>query len=211
MVFQLDRHTLNFPDPSLAQPDGLLAIGGDLSVARLISAYQNGIFPWYDEQTPILWYAPLLRFVLNPKKLRISKSLRQVIRSERFRITENQCFEQVVARCATMERKDQDGTWILPEMQKAYLDLHHAGYAHSIEIWENNQLMGGLYGVQIGKVFCGESMFSQVSNTSKIALVHLSSKVDIELIDCQVPSEHLKKMGAELISQQAFLNQLKNT
>lgn len=211
MIFQLDADSLAFPDPSLAEPDGLLAVGGDLRVDRLVSAYRSGIFPWYDEDTPILWYAPLERFVLFPDALKVSKSLRQALRSNRFQVTDNQCFLQVIKRCAESPRKDQDGTWILPEMQEAYLALHQAGYAHSIEVWEAGRLVGGLYGVQIGEVFCGESMFSQVSNASKVALTHLAQKENLQLIDCQIPSDHLARMGAKTIDQQTFLTLLKTS
>src|SRR5690606_29643640 len=164
--------------------------------------------PWYDQDSPILWYAPLERFVLFPDQLRVSKSLEQVLRSSKFHLTENQCFDEVIRQCANVTRKEQDGTWILPDMQKADSSLHQAGYAHSVEVWDGAQLVGGLYGVQIGQVFCGESMFSIKSNASKVALVHLARKGDLHLIDCQIPSNHLKAMGAQTISQQAYLNLL---
>ncbi|MGO1596614.1 MAG: leucyl/phenylalanyl-tRNA--protein transferase [Sphingobacterium sp.] len=208
MIFQLDTESIQFPHPSLAEQDGLLAVGGDLKVERLLLAYENGIFPWYDQDSPILWYAPLERFVLFPDQLRVSKSLAQVLRSKKFQVTENHCFDEVIRQCANAIRKEQDGTWILPEMQEAYGNLHRAGYAHSVEIWDGPQLVGGLYGVQIGQVFCGESMFSITSNASKVALVHLARKGSLQLIDCQIPSDHLKAMGAQTISQQAYLNRL---
>ena len=208
MIFQLDAELIQFPHPSLAEPDGLLAVGGDLSIERLLLAYENGIFPWYDQGSPILWYAPLERFVLFPDQLRVSKSLEQVLRSNKFHLTENRCFDRVIRQCANVTRKEQDGTWILPEMQEAYTNLHQAGYAHSVEVWEGEQLVGGLYGVQIGQVFCGESMFSLKSNASKVALVHLARKEALNLIDCQIPSDHLKAMGAQTIRQQTYLNLL---
>lgn len=205
MPYLLDEKELVFPHPSLADEDGLLAVGGDLRIDRLMLAYENGIFPWYNEESPILWYAPLERFVLFPKKLKVSKSLRQVLKSNRFKITLDESFEQVIRNCANMPRKDQDGTWIVADMQNAYTQLHQAGYAHSIEVWKEGELIGGLYGVQVGKVFCGESMFSKVSNASKVALVYLATNFDFSLIDCQIPSEHLRKMGAQIITQKDYL------
>ncbi|VTP89817.1 leucyl/phenylalanyl-tRNA--protein transferase [Sphingobacterium daejeonense] len=206
MYYLLDESELVFPHPSLADEDGLLAVGGDLSIERLLLAYENGIFPWYNEDSPILWYAPLERFVLSPAKIRISKSLKQVLRSNKFQVTIDKDFSSVIKNCAVISRKDQDGTWIVSDMQDAYNRLHEAGYAHSVEVWQGEELVGGLYGVQIGKVFCGESMFSKVSNASKIALVHLAKNFGLSLIDCQIPSEHLTKMGAELIPQEEYLS-----
>ncbi|WP_099371934.1 leucyl/phenylalanyl-tRNA--protein transferase [Sphingobacterium sp. 1.A.5] len=206
MYYLLDENELVFPHPSLADEDGLLAVGGDLSIERLLLAYENGIFPWYNEDSPILWYAPLERFVLSPAKIRISKSLKQVLRSNKFQVTIDKDFSSVIKNCAVISRKDQDGTWIVSDMQDAYNRLHEAGYAHSVEVWQGEELVGGLYGVQIGKVFCGESMFSKVSNASKIALVHLAKNFGLSLIDCQIPSEHLTKMGAELIPQEEYLS-----
>lgn len=206
MYYLLDESELVFPHPSLADEDGLLAVGGDLSIERLLLAYENGIFPWYNEDSPILWYAPLERFVLSPAKIRISKSLKQVLRSNIFQVTIDKDFSSVIKNCAVISRKDQDGTWIVSDMQDAYNRLHEVGYAHSVEVWQGEELVGGLYGVQIGKVFCGESMFSKVSNASKIALVHLAKNFGLSLIDCQIPSEHLTKMGAELIPQEVYLS-----
>lgn len=210
MVYLLDEKELVFPHPSLADEDGLLAVGGDLSIDRLMLAYENGIFPWYNEDSPILWYAPLERFVLSPPKMKISKSLQQVLKTGKFEVTYDRNFPEVIRSCADISRKDQDGTWIVADMQEAYIELHRAGYAHSIEVWENNLLVGGLYGVQVGKVFCGESMFSKASNASKIALVFLAKNFGLELIDCQIPSEHLAKLGAEIIPQKDYLLILKN-
>ncbi len=206
MYYLLDESELVFPHPSLADEDGLLAVGGDLSIERLLLAYENGIFPWYNEDSPILWYAPLERFVLSPEKIRISKSLKQILRSKKFQVTIDKDFSSVIKNCAVISRKDQDGTWIVSDMQDAYNRLHEAGYAHSVEVWQGEELVGGLYGVQIGKIFCGESMFSKVSNASKIALVHLAKNFGLSLIDCQIPSEHLTKMGAELIPQEEYLS-----
>lgn len=206
MPYLLDENRLVFPHPSLADEDGLLAIGGDLSIDRLMLAYENGIFPWYNEDSPILWYAPLQRFVLRPSEMKVSKSLKQVIRSNRFKVSYNSDFKAVIETCADIPRKDQDGTWIVSDMQKAYLQLHEEGYAHSVEVWQDDNLVGGLYGVKIGHVFCGESMFSFVPNASKVALFHLAKNFGLELIDCQIPSDHLRKMGAEMISQQEYLS-----
>lgn len=206
MIFQLDENELVFPHPSLADEDGLLAVGGDLRTERLLLAYENAIFPWYSEDTPILWYAPHDRFVLYPQRLKISKSMQQVLRSRKFRVSCDTAFDRVIQYCASVSRKDQDGTWIVDDMQQAYSKLHREGFAHSIEVWQGEELVGGLYGVQVGKVFCGESMFSLVSNASKVALIFLAQRFGLELIDCQIPSEHLERMGAETISQKEYLH-----
>lgn len=207
MVYLLDND-IKFPDTSLADPDGLLAIGGDLTQQRLILSYQSGIFPWYDEDSPILWYAPIERFVIYPEKLKVSKSLKQILKSSKFSVTTDRCFSEVIQNCAQAPRKDQNGTWIIPEMQAAYCRLHESGYAHSIEVWEKEKLVGGLYGVQVGKVFCGESMFAKASNASKVALYYLAMEYGLEMIDCQIESEHLKKMGGEVINQKQYLKHL---
>lgn len=205
MIYRLDEKQISFPHPSLADEDGLLAVGGDLSIDRLLLAYEYGIFPWYDEDTPILWYAPLERFVLYPEKIKISKSLQKTVSSGKFHISVDKAFADMIQACATIDRKDQQGTWIVDDMQQAYINLHKAGYAHSIEVWQDNNLVGGLYGVQVGRVFCGESMFSRVSDASKVTLVHLAQDFGLSMIDCQIPSEHLQRMGAELISQEKYL------
>ncbi|MGB7528809.1 leucyl/phenylalanyl-tRNA--protein transferase [Sphingobacterium cellulitidis] len=210
MPYLLDENKLVFPHPSLADEDGLLAIGADLQLERLLLAYENGIFPWYNEENPILWFAPLERFVLVPNKIKLSKSMKQIMKSNKFKITIDQDFKSVIENCASMPRKDQDGTWIIADMQEAYIRLHEAGYAHSIEVWQDQKLVGGLYGVQVGKVFCGESMFSKVSNASKIALIYLAQNFGLSLIDCQIPSDHLSSMGAETISQSEYLTILHN-
>ncbi|KQC01504.1 leucyl/phenylalanyl-tRNA--protein transferase [Pedobacter sp. Hv1] len=209
MVFRLLEDALVFPDPALADPDGLLAIGGDLSIARLTLAYQSGIFPWYSEGEPILWYSPHERCVIFPKHIKISKSMRKVLQSGLFKVTTNQAFKEVIQACATTPRLGQDGTWITDEMQAAYISLHEKGIAHSIEVWQQEQLVGGLYGVIINKVFCGESMFSHVSNASKTALIYLTQEMGFELIDCQLPNDHLMSLGAEMISREAYLTLLK--
>lgn len=207
MIFQLDDELI-FPNPSLAEEDGLLAIGGDLSSERLILAYKNGIFPWFNEETPILWYSPHERFVLFPEEVKISKSMRQVINSQKFKITFDTAFKEVIRACAEMKREGQDGTWITQDMQQAYIQLHELGFAHSIEVWQNKELVGGLYGVLVNRVFCGESMFSKQSNTSKLALIWLCQNANIKLIDCQIYSEHLEKLGAKLISRAEFMDYL---
>ncbi|HEY4326523.1 MAG TPA: leucyl/phenylalanyl-tRNA--protein transferase [Mucilaginibacter sp.] len=204
MIFRLDERLI-FPNPQLAEDDGLLAVGGDLSTERLLLAYQNGIFPWYSEDTPILWYSPPERFVLYPDKLKVSKSMKQVLRSGKFTVTVSQCFDKVIDACSLVPRDGQDGTWITDEMKKAYIRLHNKGYAHSIEVWHENYLAGGLYGVQIGNVFCGESMFSKISNASKVALIHLCKIGLYKLIDCQMHTDHLESMGARLIGREEYI------
>nr|WP_294942196.1 leucyl/phenylalanyl-tRNA--protein transferase [uncultured Mucilaginibacter sp.] len=204
MIFRLDERIL-FPEPALAEEDGLLAIGGDLSTQRLLLAYANGIFPWYSAGEPILWYSPHQRFVLMPARLNISKSMRKVLRSGAFTVTTNQSFNDVVAACSTVTREGQDGTWITEEMKDAYAELHRKGHAHSVEVWQDGRLVGGLYGVKVGRVFCGESMFSLVSNASKTALIWVCNTGEYELIDCQVHTNHLESMGAMMISREEYI------
>jgi leucyl/phenylalanyl-tRNA--protein transferase len=208
MIFRLDERLI-FPDPALAEEDGLLAIGGDLSAERLILAYKNGIFPWYSEGDPILWFAPHERFVLFPDELRISKSMGQIVRANRFRVTFDQSFAEVIRACADAKREGQDGTWITTEMQQAYINLHQLGVAHSVEVWLGDVLAGGLYGVEVGSVFCGESMFSKVSNASKLALITLCQTGQYKMIDCQLHTEHLESMGARMIPRDEFMSALK--
>jgi len=207
MIFRLDERLL-FPDPKLAEPDGLLAVGGDLSAERLMLGYQQGIFPWYSDDTPILWYSPHERFVLFADELRVSKSMRQVLRSGKFTVTINQCFERVIEACSLVPRPGQDGTWITDEMIAAYVDLHHKGHADSVEVWHQDNLVGGLYGVKVAHIFCGESMFSLMPNASKTALIHLC-KSGYPVIDCQVHTPHLESMGARMISRQHYMKILK--
>ena len=206
MIFRLDERLI-FPDPALAEDDGLLAVGGDLSVERLLFAYQNGIFPWYSDETPILWYAPHERFVLFPDALVISKSLRRVLRSGAFTVTVDTAFEKVIRACSAIPRSGEDGTWIIPDMITAYTELHRQGHARSIEVWQNEELVGGLYGVAVGRVFCGESMFSLASNASKVALVQLCL-MGYSLIDCQVYTAHLASMGARMVHREDYLKVL---
>ena len=203
---------LVFPPVHLADKDGLLAIGGDLSLERLLLAYKSGIFPWYNPGEPIIWYSPNLRMVLFPKDLKISKSMKQIIRKNEFKITFNQNFKAVISNCKTIKRDGQGGTWITDEMQDAYLKLHEKGIAKSVEVWLENELVGGLYGIDLGTVFCGESMFSKISNTSKLAFIYLVQKLKKEnykLIDCQVYNPHLESLGAHEISREEFLKYLK--
>lgn len=208
MIFQLDPQNVSFPDPSMAEPDGLLAVGGDLRPERLMLAYRQGIFPWYDDDMPILWYSPHERFVLRPESLKISKSMRQVLRSGRFEVTQDRAFADVIAACATQSRPRQDGTWITGDMQQAYRELHALGHAHSVEVWSTGKLVGGLYGVAVGSVFCGESMFSKEANASKVALASLCRSGKYSLIDCQVYTDHLASQGATMISRQEYMEQL---
>jgi len=208
MVFKLLDEVLIFPNPVLAEPDGLLAIGGDLSEQRLILAYQSGIFPWFSDNDPILWYSPHERCVIFPDRIAISKSMRKILNSNTFQVTQNTAFEQVIRQCANTPRAGQDGTWITNEMQNAYIKLHQMGIAHSVEIWQDQKLVGGLYGIKVNKVFCGESMFSHVSNASKVALIHLSKNMGFNLIDCQLPNEHLMSLGAEMISREDYMEAL---
>lgn len=203
MIFQLVDE-LVFPDPALAEPDGLLAIGGDLSRERLILAYENGIFPWFSEGDPICWFSPHERCVIFPDRVKVSKSMKKILADQVFTVTMDTAFAEVIALCAKTPRKEQDGTWITTEMQQAYIDLHQSGRAHSVEVWHNNALVGGLYGIQVNKVFCGESMFSLMSNASKTALIWLCRTNNYELIDCQVPNDHLMSLGAEMISREVY-------
>ncbi len=209
-MYWLDSE-LVFPDPRKAPEEGLLAAGGDLSPKRLLFAYQHGIFPWYNEGEPILWWSPDPRFVLYPKAVKISKSMRQVLRKEVFELRFDTAFEQVLEECAVAKRAGQQGTWLIPEMRAAYLRLHHYGYAHSVEAWQEGQLVGGLYGVSIGRCFFGESMFAKVSNASKTALIGLAQALEVrgfELIDCQAETKHLASLGAGFITRADFLDLL---
>ena len=201
------NNEISFPDPSSADADGLVAIGGDLSVERLLLAYKMGIFPWYNEDEPILWWSPDPRCVLFPDKLKISKSMKPVINKGEFRFTMNRAFKEVVTLCKTINRKDEQGTWINSDIVEAYVQLHEKGFALSAETWFEGKLVGGLYGVIIGKVFYGESMFSVMPNASKFAFIQLVQKLKkegLQLIDCQIKSEHLMSLGAELLSRKTF-------
>lgn len=196
-----------FPDVSKATKDGLLAIGGDLSAERLLSAYQNGIFPWFDNDDTILWWSPDPRFVLYPKDLKVSKSMKQVLRHSDFEITINKDFDAVIKACADAKRPGQEDTWITKGMIEAYTKLHQLGYAKSIEVWQNNQLVGGLYGIDLNNgVFCGESMFAKVSNASKAGFISFIQNTNYKLIDCQVYTNHLESLGAIDIPRDEFLS-----
>jgi leucyl/phenylalanyl-tRNA--protein transferase len=215
MIFRLDSDPYSdFPDAALAEiePNGLLAVGGDLSPIRLIKAYRHGIFPWFSEGEPILWWSPDPRTVLFPDKIKISRSLRKRLRHGGFRVSYDRAFLQVISACAK-PRKDAPGTWLVPSMIRAYTELHRLGMAHSVEVWQEERLVGGLYGVAIGSVFYGESMFSRVSDSSKVALVHLCRTLlalEFKLIDCQVYTQHLISLGAEEIPREHFCQYLDN-
>jgi leucyl/phenylalanyl-tRNA---protein transferase len=209
-LFALDKELI-FPPVHLAEPDGLLAIGGDLSTERLMLAYRNGIFPWYEGEH-ILWWCPDPRFVLVPTELKISKSMAQLLKRQTFRFTINKSFAEVISNCKAISRRGQDGTWITEEIREAYTRLHRQGHAHSAEVWQNDELVGGLYGVRLGKMFFGESMFSKVSNASKYAFISYVQQLtseDVQLIDCQVYTEHLESLGARMMSRHSFLHTLK--
>tara|TARA_B110000967_G_scaffold5330_1_gene5294 strand:+ start:1299 stop:1940 length:642 start_codon:yes stop_codon:yes gene_type:complete len=204
----LSKNNTTFPATENTDENGILALGGDLSSERLLEAYRNGIFPWYNEGEPIIWYCPNPRMVLFFDRLKVSKSMRKIIKKQVFTITFNTCFEEVIQACKSIDRKEGFDTWITEDMQKAYLNLHKKGIAKSVEVWQNEKLVGGLYGIDLGTVFCGESMFSRVSNASKVGFVYLVEKLKKEqykLLDCQVYNEHLASLGAEEINRDVFL------
>jgi leucyl/phenylalanyl-tRNA--protein transferase len=204
--------SLQFPPVEMADEDGLLAVGGDLSRARLLHAYRNGIFPWYETKY-ILWWCPDPRFVLFPEELKISSSMKQLLKKQSFEFSINRDFNAVISHCKAISRRGQDGTWITEEMRNAFNDLHAAGYAHSAEVWLNGELAGGLYGIRLGKIFYGESMFSRFSNASKYAFIRYMEQLKtegVELIDCQVYTSHLESLGARMISRKQFLNLIKS-
>ena len=204
---------LYFPPVEEASYEGILAFGGDLSIERLLLAYNNGIFPWFNDDEPILWWAPSERMVVNPNDYKVSKSLRNIINRNLFEVTINKDFENVILNCQKVERKGQDGTWITDSIIKSYTELHRLGKAMSFEVWQNNELVGGLYGVDLGHVFCGESMFSKVPNASKVAFVKLIEYLkqnNYKLLDCQMHNDHLEKLGAFEISRETFMMILKN-
>ncbi len=209
-VFQLPEAPV-FPHPELAEPDGLLAVGGDLSPQRLLNAYAAGIFPWYSKGQPLLWWSPDPRLVLFPSEFKRHKNLRRLVQSGKFQVTVNRDFAGVITACSQVERKGQEGTWITPEMQKAYRRLHEMGYARSVECWMDDRLVGGLYGVVLGKVFFGESMFHTVTDASKVALWYLVDDLldqGFALIDAQQDTPHMRSLGARLISRKDFLQLL---
>tara|TARA_B100000925_G_scaffold286556_1_gene264484 strand:+ start:475 stop:1107 length:633 start_codon:yes stop_codon:yes gene_type:complete len=199
---------LLFPSPEQASAEGIVAVGGDLQPERVMLAYRKGIFPWFESDDFLLWWSPDPRMVLFPDRLKISKSMRTVLRKKQFEVTFNKGFDQVVEACAKVKRFGQNGTWITPGLMEVYSTIHTQGHAHSVEVWEEGSLVGGLYGIDLGTVFCGESMFSKSSNASKVALIYLVKELKknkYELIDCQVPTQHLASMGAEPISRTEFL------
>jgi len=205
------NESLYFPSVSTASQEGIVAIGGDLFINRLLLAYKSGIFPWYSDGYPITWYSPNPRMVLFPKAIKISKSLRLFLKKEPFEIRFNTAFADVIHNCKTIERKGEEGTWITDDMEYAYNGLHRQGWAKSVEVYQNNELVGGLYGIDLGRIFCGESMFSKVSNASKVAFIWLADyleKQNYKLIDCQVYNEHLESLGAVEISRKEFLSYL---
>jgi len=210
-VFYLSKEPI-FPHPRFSDPDGLLAVGGDLSLERLILAYSQGIFPWYSPGNPILWWSPDPRLVLFPEELHVPRSLRRVLNKKRFKVTIDQAFEQVINMCAKVRRSDGYGTWLVPEMIEAYIRLHKQGLAHSFETWQKDRLVGGVYGVSLGQAFFGESMFYLVPNASKVALVHLVfylRKKSFHFLDCQQTTHHMLRFGAREISRNEFLQRLK--
>ncbi|SFG06632.1 leucyl/phenylalanyl-tRNA--protein transferase [Salegentibacter agarivorans] len=207
------QHNEKFPPISEADEQGLLAIGGDLSIPRLIYAYNHGIFPWYDDSQPLLWWSPDPRMVLFPEKLRVSKSMKKLFKKEAFKVTFDRDFERVIEACAEIRREGQHGTWITPEIIKSYRELHEFNLARSVEVWQGDELVGGLYGIYLKEqqVFCGESMFARVSNASKygfITLVNQLKDEGVKLIDCQVYTKHLESLGAEEIPRKRFLKYL---
>ena len=209
MIFQLNNNDILFPDPAFAEPDGLLAIGGDLSPERLLAAYQKGIFPWFSDDDPICWYSPHERCVIFANKIHVSNSMLKSLRRNEFTVTTNKAFKDVIAACKNTPRKDQEGTWITNEMEQAYIKLYDLGYAKSIEVWQNEQLVGGIYGVEVNNVFCGENMYSHKTNASKTAMIWLCTEKNYTLIDCQMKTDHLVSLGAEMISQTHFMDLIK--
>jgi len=209
-VFRLTE-AIVFPPVHYAEPDGLLAVGGDLSPERLLLAYEEGIFPWYSEGYPILWWSPDPRLVLFPNELKVTRSLGRVLRKKRFQVTLDRAFADVMAKCAGVRRRHEEGTWIVPEMVEAYHRLHIMGHAHSVESWCDGKLVGGLYGVSLGGVFFGESMFTEMTDASKVAFVHLVALLQRRsflMIDCQITTSHLQRFGAREISRREFISRL---
>ncbi len=213
MLFYYLSDEMQFPSPHLANDEGILAIGGDLNPERLLLAYRSGIFPWYSENEPIIWWSPDPRFVLYPEDLKVSKSMRQVLRQKKFEIRFDTAFDQVILECSRPRKGEEvAGTWITPEMMRAYRALHRMGVAHSVEAWKDDELVGGLYGVALGRIFFGESMFTHQSNASKAAFITLVQKLveqGFELIDSQVYTRHLESLGAVNISREAYLKELR--
>lgn len=211
-VYQLNEE-IGFPNPKEARNDGLLAIGGDLTPERLIAAYSMGIFPWFDDESPILWWSPNPRLVLFPEKFKLSKTLKRLVKQNIFQVFFDKNFESVIENCAETNRGNEDGTWITPEMKSAYISLYNRGLAHSLEVYFENELVGGLYGISLGKAFFGESMFFKKRDASKLALYYLCQELkkwNFHFIDAQVETEHLLSLGAEKIKRNDFLKRLEN-
>lgn len=211
LIPKISQFSYIFPDPRNSSKEGLVAFGGDLDPNRILSAYKKGIFPWYSKGDPILWWSPDPRLVLYPDDLKISRSLKKILKKSIFEVRVDTNFKEVILNCKNIKRKDQEGTWILPEIVDAFNRLHQMGFAHSIEVYQDNKLVGGLYGLSLGAAFFGESMFSKVGNASKVALVKLvqiSKEFNFDFIDCQIPTLHLKKMGAMEIGRDRFLDEL---
>lgn len=210
-MFWLSANNIQFPPPEMADSDGIVAVGGDLAPERLIEAYRQGIFPWYSEHDPIIWWSPDPRFVLYPNRLKVSKSMRPYFNQQKYNWSLDRDFRAVITACQQQNRVGQTGTWITDEMLSAYCELHELGLAHSIEVWEAGDLVGGLYGIALGRVFFGESMFARKSNASKFGFISLVRQLiqwDFELIDCQQETRHLRSLGAELISREQFMQHL---
>jgi len=210
VIFRIpERHV--FPDPELAEPNGLLGVGGDLAPERVLLAYQLGIFPWYSEGQPVLWWSPDPRMVLRTDELMVRRSLAKRVRQRRYRITLDRAFAEVIEACGEVPRPGQQGTWITDDMKQAYLALHRQGFAHSVEAWRDDELVGGLYGVAMGRLYCGESMFARAPDASKVAFVHLARQLalwDMPLIDCQVYTDHLARFGAVEVPRTDYLHQI---
>ncbi|WP_072924288.1 leucyl/phenylalanyl-tRNA--protein transferase [Chryseobacterium sp. OV279] len=210
-MVRLDENEISFPDPELYDGhEGLIAFGGDLSIERIWFAYQLGIFPWYNPGEEILWWSPDPRFVLYPDELKVSKSMRKILDRDVFTFSENKNFREVIRNCQQTNRKEQTGTWLSDELMESFIKLHDYGLAKSIEVWQDEELVGGFYGLQIGSVFCGESMFAKVSNASKAGFIHFveSNKDSLDLIDCQSHTDHLESLGAKMIPKKDFLKTL---
>lgn len=212
MLFVAFDEKFEFPPVENADEDGLLLIGGELSPSKVMEAYRKGIFPWYNEGEPVLWWSPDPRFVLFPEELHVSRSMQKVFWQNKFEFKTNTAFDKVIAACKSVKREGQDGTWITDEMEAVYIELHRRGLAYSAEAWHNNELVGGMYGIRMGKIFCGESMFSKMSNASKfvfITYVQELQKEGVKLIDCQVQTNHLTSLGARAIPRKDFIDLLK--
>lgn len=207
-MFRLDENEISFPDPEIYDGhEGVIALGGDLSAERVWFAYQLGIFPWYNPGEEILWWCPDPRFVLFPDGLKVSKSMRKIMNRNHFTFSENQQFREVIRNCQEISRRGQDGTWLSDELMQTFIQLHEYGLAKSVEVWQDGKLVGGFYGIRIGSVFCGESMFSKVSNASKAGFIHFveTHRNNLQLIDCQSHTEHLESLGATMIPKKEFL------